>query len=138
MKNQESERLFLEPGARGAPSNSRSHFAVALHSYKPTIAIRRRSSPGVSDTQNVAQVPSVFRWVQPAVLPTPPVIRRNHGKRCSRSWVSRETEPLRRESCCSFVTSCDSANWSRERFLARLVRQRNCGTASRAAKVSRR
>src|SRR5205807_4703436 len=57
------------------------------------------------------------------------------GSAAHDSWVSRETEPLRRESCCSFVTSCDSANWSRERFLARFVRQRNGGTASRAAKV---
>jgi len=49
--------------------------------------------------------------------------------------ISRETGSWRRECCCSFVTLCDSVNWSRERFLTRFVRQRNCSSASRAATV---
>src|SRR5439155_4266370 len=49
--------------------------------------------------------------------------------------ISRWTGSLLRQGCCSHVTSCDSANWSQERFLARLVRQRNCGSASRPATV---
>src|SRR6266542_4624565 len=49
------------------------------------------------------------------------------------SLISRETGSLRRES--SFVTSCDSANWSRDRFLARLMCQCNCASASRPATV---
>ena len=51
------------------------------------------------------------------------------------SWVSRETMPLRRESCCSLVTICDSANWSRDGFLACLAWERNCAPTSRAATV---
>ena len=49
--------------------------------------------------------------------------------------ISRGTGALRRQSRCSYVTSCDSENWSRERFLARLVHQRNCGSAGRPATV---
>jgi len=51
------------------------------------------------------------------------------------SRISRETNPWRGESSCSFVTFRDPANSSRERFLPRLAFDRNCALASRPATV---
>src|SRR5438034_4874452 len=125
------------PGPLNARAVDQSAFAEQLAGFipLPADAVKQSVSVWFFAGQNSVLVPGADNAV-PATLVqghllaelTVSIILALNGA-AHHSRISCETASLRRDSCCSFVTSCNSANWSRDRFLARLMCQCNCASA---------
>src|SRR5437867_541060 len=141
-RNLQLKPAVVMPGPLNPRAVDQAAFAEQLAGFipLPADAVKQSGSVWFLAGQNSVLVPgadgavpaTLSQWHLLAELTVSIILALNGA---AHAWISRWPGSLRRQSCRSYITSCDSANWSRERFLAWLVRQRNCGSASRPATV---